>query len=172
MTENNYTKKYIFGQGRGDVAEMKLGRHKVSYNGCGAVALYNALTEKGKETGFPEVLSFFEKLIHLGGIFGITFGNMKKALSHFGLTFHVSRRKDEYAHMVSKGGVYIVLMNNARTIFGGRHWVMFTVDTAGRVLAYNAAQKSCAAEYASFDSFLERYIQSGGGSISALFRVE
>ena len=53
MTENNYTKKYIFGQGRGEVAEMKLGRHKVSYNGCGAVALYNTLTEKGKETGFP-----------------------------------------------------------------------------------------------------------------------
>lgn len=163
---------FIYAQSRAPIKDEPFGRYKVSYNGCGPVAVYNALAAVGKDISFETVIAGCEKFIHLGGIFGMTAGNMKKTLKYFGCDHKCVFGRKKIDRLICEGTVFLMLMNNSFWIFGGRHWVMFTKSEDGRIYAYNAARKSAADEYPDFDAFYKSYIKSGNGEIVCLFLIK
>ncbi len=61
----------INGQRRCVVSDFRLGLRKVSSNGCGAIAIYNALFSTGQQCDFSTISLGIEKYaLRLGGILG------------------------------------------------------------------------------------------------------
>lgn len=78
---------FINGQKLGAVAEMRYGLCPMSVNGCGVIAVYNALAYIGKNQPLCEVAHYMERYKLLFGIFGCNPYRLGKALSHYGAAF-------------------------------------------------------------------------------------
>lgn len=74
---------YINGQGIGNVAKMKYGVSKMSYNGCELIAIYNALYAMGKKRDLAYIIYDFEMNsgIWMEGAFGTKPSAVGKYLS-------------------------------------------------------------------------------------------
>ncbi len=163
---------YIYSQYRPPVMDKTFGKHKVSYNGCGPIAIYNAILASGKSVTFDDVISECERHVHLGGLFGMTDGNIKKVLKHFGCKFFCGHGKKKVESLLEKGKVFMVHMNNGFWIFKGRHFVTFTKSCDNTVSVYNGVKKDRTTDYPSFDAFCKSYIKHDHGSIVRLYSIE
>ncbi|MGN0666280.1 MAG: hypothetical protein ACI4KF_07110 [Huintestinicola sp.] len=64
-------KSIINGQKIGPIAEFKFGLAKMGYNGCGPIAVYNALSLSGIKADICDIILALEKqALKLGGILG------------------------------------------------------------------------------------------------------
>ena len=118
------------------VAGFRLGGYSVSYNGCEAIAVHNALLLSGTGSRLSDILGLIEAERYLwffrNGLWGTDPFKIKKLLRPYGLgCVRVKRRKK-----INEPGVYIISYFNNGRIFDGVHTVCFSFDGT-EYTAYN-----------------------------------
>lgn len=91
--------RLINGQGLEKTSEMHYGLCRMGYNGCGIIAVYNALTYIEKKQPLSDIAYHMERYRMLFGILGCNPYRLGKALSHYGAAFE--RFGDSEAFIVS-----------------------------------------------------------------------
>ncbi len=119
----------INGQGLGIVSRMRYGLCSMSYNGCGVIAVYNALAYTGKNQPLCEIAHYMERYKLLFGIFGCNPYRLGDVLSHYGAAFERFGDTD-----ASKA--FIVSYRTKRTFISPVHTV-FCVRTNDGITIYN-----------------------------------
>lgn len=167
-------KRYIFGQGLPDVADIRYGKYPVSYNGCELVAVYNALVNLDAQKDFREIIKDAERIkgvcwsfFGMKAIFGTKPKGIGKLLKHYGRKIASARRRSRFNGMLAPDGTYIVTFFN-RHIWEGIHTVMFVCDRDRSISVFNYCNNAVKAGlYESLDSYL-----SLQGKPIVLYKVE
>ena len=99
---------FINGQGSCAVSRYCFGLFRMAYNGCGAIAVYNALKLCGETVDFREIASKLEKYLVLFGTFGLSPDGIGKYLSSTGREFRKFTDYNDFAENVKHGRVFII----------------------------------------------------------------
>ncbi len=127
--------KIINGQGREQYRNIPFGKSTVGHSGCGAIAIYNVLAEKGISVELKDVIRVTKRLncMLAWGFFGIWPKKLGDILSYYNIYFE----KINLAEYEGKAGdVFVVTIFNDRRkwYFGGLH----TFEMAYRPDNHNA----------------------------------
>ena len=90
---DNTSGVHIIDQRADPYASKKLGGYTVSYNGCGAIASYNALIDLGCPKSFQEVLDYYNACwdrTFFDGIFGVLPHQVAQYFEYLGYTTEIS----------------------------------------------------------------------------------
>lgn len=109
---------------------IRFGLCRMSYNGCEAVALHNALCLLGIKEDLEAQLKLFKGLKWLFGIFGVNPRRLSAALKRSGVAFSKLRRYNDF-----ENGIYILSYWNRFP--RGLHTVAVEVKD-GKTTYYNA----------------------------------
>ena len=123
------TGKMINGQALGEVAELRYGLCRMSFNGCEVIAVHNALVYLGIPRPAAEIAAYMERFRMLFGIFGCSPYKIGKALAHFGAAFQ--RRK-----LPEDAEAFIVTFWTKRPFLSSIHTVFCTREKNG-IRVYN-----------------------------------
>ena len=171
--------KCINGQGIEDngISGLKVGtKGTIAENGCGIIAIYNALTLNGIEIDFEDVLNEannMDGLLLSGGKRGTNPNKIGNVLENHGLNYAKYNNPKDFNDAIKHGGTYIVSFWNDRKPWEGAHIVAFTSDKDGDIIVYNVDNKiESAFEYHSRGdkTGLDRYMQGKGNSMT-LYKV-
>ncbi|MBR1484016.1 MAG: hypothetical protein IJ598_13775 [Ruminococcus sp.] len=120
----NTNHQYIYGQCNAPVASLCYGKAKkpVAEVGCGAVALYNAMTAKGIPVEFENLLREMEalKMPWLFGVFGTKPLSLRRFLRKNNIPFKNYISLQRFKHQLTDNHVGIVCAWNPR--FYGIHF--------------------------------------------------
>lgn len=116
-TEKLGSVSLINGQKLGAVAEMRYGLCFMSRNGCGVIAVYNALAYIGKNQPLCEVARYMERYKMLFGIFGCNPYRLGDALGHYGAAFERFGDSDSSAAFIVSYWTGIPFLSPAHTVF-------------------------------------------------------
>ncbi|MBQ7991227.1 MAG: hypothetical protein IJ080_04005 [Oscillospiraceae bacterium] len=114
---------FICGQGQGNVSDMHFGLYRMSYNGCGAIALYNALRLCGQERDLREIALLLEPQLVLLGTFGVYPGGMGRALSSVGIPFRRLKTYGDLLEGLSRYRVFILCYWTKKPWLSSSHFV-------------------------------------------------
>lgn len=129
----------INGQGLGIAAQMRYGLCPMSYNGCGIIAVYNALAYTGKNQPLCELAYYMERYKMLFGIFGCNPYRLGEALGHYGAAF-------ERFGDTEPSGAFIVSYWTGRPFLSSIHTV-FCIRTDNGITIYNRYNSCPAAQH-------------------------
>ncbi len=100
---------FINGQGVCPQHSFRFGLGTVAANGCGAIAVYNALKLCGYRADFPVIASGLERCaLRLFGWLGVAPDGIGRYLDRAGITAHKIRHYDEFVNTLEGGGVFIL----------------------------------------------------------------
>ncbi|MBQ3592937.1 MAG: hypothetical protein II982_01080, partial [Clostridia bacterium] len=167
----------INGQGVNDIKDLKFGNYgTIAKNGCGVIAMYNALTLNGIDVEFEDILDEANKmpgLVLLGGIWGTNPNKIGDVLENHGLNYAKYNNPEDFNDAIKQGGTYIVSFWNENNWEDGAHIVAFTSDKDGNIIVYNESNKSSTPfKYSSKygKTGLDRYMKGKGNSMT-LYKV-
>ncbi len=124
---------YINGQALGAVPRMRYGFCSMRYNGCGSIAVYNALVYLQRPTMLSIVAVSLEDYRLFFGIFGCNPWRIGKFLIRHDVYY--TRTGD-----ISRSGAYIMSFWTGKRFFSHIHTIFCTVEE-GCVTAYNRYNK-------------------------------
>ena len=160
--------KIINGQVRPPYKDIPFGKSSVGFSGCGAIAIYNLLTERGSDIELEDVINVAKRLgcLFVFGFFGIRPAKLKKILSYYNLDFKKIKFEDEEVH---DGDSFVVTIFNDKKkwIFGGLHTFEIAYRNDDRFngrpwIAYNRVSSSdSAVRYKDFKDILITYGKKG-----------
>lgn len=75
----------VSGQALGAVSGVKFGVGTLGKRGCGVITIFNALILCGVPVPLAEVTQYMERYRLLGGLFGVNFFALSRAMRHFGV---------------------------------------------------------------------------------------
>lgn len=78
---------YINGQALGTVSRLKFGLCRLGYNGCGCIAVYNALVFLGRRIPLHQIVRSMERYRLFFGMFGFNPYRIGRILTQFGISF-------------------------------------------------------------------------------------
>ena len=122
-----------------NVSKMKYGKYTVSFNGCGVIAVYNALMLYGFSTSLAQLIFEFENsgFVSLRGFFGTRPRAVGKFLSRLGVRFRTTLFKRTTEKAAKDGDILILTFWNHRfNPFKGLHTVTVKCDK-GKYIVYN-----------------------------------
>lgn len=135
---------FIFGQGAFEYSNDRVGWGTYSANGCGIIAIYNALLL----LGCPEPLGLIESEISIMGglltvgLLGVEPWAIKKYFSSRGISCTGYLSYSAMEQSLSEGDIIIFLvMNNTGNIIGGFHY-MTAQYVGGQFIIYNYSNLS------------------------------
>ena len=133
--------KIITDQHGVSAAGFSLGKYSVSYNGCEAIAVHNALILSGVGSRLSDVIGLIERKHHLwffrSGLWGTNPFRIGRIVRSYGLDCIRLKRHET----PEKPGIYIVSYFNRGRISSGVHTVCFTFDGSSYT-AYNSPPDS------------------------------
>ncbi len=121
------------GQGIGAVSQYRYGVRYMKSNGCGCIAVYNALIHLNKPQPLCEIVHFLERYKILFGILGCNPYMLGKALGRYGAAF-------ERSEGIETEGAYIISFWTGKPFLSSAHTIFCTVEE-GCVTAYNRYNK-------------------------------
>lgn len=125
--------EYINGQALGTVSRLRYGLCRMRYNGCEAIAVYNALVYLQRPAMLSVVAVSLESFKLFFGIFGCNPWRIGKFLIRHDVYY--TRTGD-----ISDPGAYIMSFWTGKRFFPHIHTIFCTVEE-GRVTAYNRYNK-------------------------------
>ena len=145
--KNFITKGFIYSQRHRDIAEMRFGLKPMWYNGCGIIAVYNALLLLGFQEDFRQITEYFErKGKMLWGLFGTKPWSIVRYFKKRGFGLRFCRPK------TAENGVYIIAVWNKRP---GMHYMAIKKQVYG-IQVYNGYHRGDTFDsYPDFDSFFK-----------------
>lgn len=167
--ERNCAFEPINGQKLCKYSRVRFGWRRIADNGCGLLAIYNALGLTGHVPSFDEIHRYLHAW-YRPRFFGTHPWRIKQYLSKRGLAFRSAKTIQELDGLLKTGGVAIVVYWN-RTIefmgvqlpnlFRGAHCV--TVEYAERYTVYNRfSNRACTYEFETLEECLaKRYFMEG-----------
>lgn len=157
------------------VKNMRYGFFKMPYNGCGVIAVYNALTLKGKNVAIEEIVKKAEETMGVMW-FGGLFGTRPKMISGLleGLEVGYDKYTRNFEDKIESGEIYIISVWNGKHIWNGIHTVAFLCGKDKSITVYNRYSDSVRpSEYKTdgaktgFELFME---ENGKGIV--LYRIK
>ena len=141
----NDVQPFINTQGSAEMRRLTYGSYPLSYNGCGIIAAYNALTCSGKRASVRNITEVFlsERVNTGGALFRCKYGtnpmSMPRALKKLGFDCRRVR-----ADSVSSDGLYVAAYwSGEGGFFSPAHFI--TVETKGGTpIAYNESPRGAA----------------------------
>ena len=134
----------INGQGAFKFSQTAFGMGSYAHNGCGAIAIYNAMQLLGMDASLGMIT---DQIINkhglcIGGFFGVNASVIDDVLVERGVSCTGYWSSNDLMQNVHEGSVVIIYaLNNVDNIFGGLHYIAAQyVD--GRFLVYNVYGKS------------------------------
>ena len=170
-------KKCIVGQAVDDVKDLLYGKDTISNNGCELIAVYNALTIKGKKINFSDIINKAENtdgVMWLFGYFGSRPGELYKLFDAYDQKYRVTTNESIFNDLLEKNGVYVISVFNGPTITYGIHTVAFTCDGKKNIIVYNRYNDATSPYiYSSVDdkTGLDLFLEENGKSI-ILYKME
>ncbi|MBQ8942640.1 MAG: hypothetical protein IJ062_12465 [Firmicutes bacterium] len=145
--KNFITKGFIYSQRRRDIAEMRFGLKPMWYNGCGIIAVYNALLLLGFQEDFRKITEYFERRGKmLWGLFGTKPWSIIRYFKKSGFKIKLCRPKN------AENGVYVITVWNKRP---GMHYMALKKAPDG-IQVYNGYRRHDTYDfYPDFDSFFK-----------------
>ena len=142
----------INGQGAFKFSQTAFGMGSYAHNGCGAIAIYNAMQLLGYDISLGMIYDQITNKYGLcmGGLFGIKASVIDDVFAERGITCTGYWSGNDLMQNVQEGNVVILyVMNDASTLFRGFHYVTAQyVD--GQFLGYNVYNNSIQPEPANF----------------------
>ena len=142
----------INGQGAFKFSQTAFGMGSYAHNGCGAIAIYNAMQLLGYDLSLGMIYDQITNKYGLcmGGLFGIKASVIDDVFAERGITCTGYWSGNDLMQNVQEGNVVILyVMNDASTLFRGFHYVTAQyVD--GQFLVYNVYNNSIQPEPANF----------------------
>lgn len=129
---------FINGQGLGVVKALPYGaKWQLGYNGCGPIAVYNALLALGNPHTLAAAAGWGERHLRLGGRWGTAHGQIPKLFRGLGYRVHVvrTRRKMDAAIRSADGCILTYWLK--KPFCSGLHIVFVQRLPAGGFLVYN-----------------------------------
>lgn len=124
-------------QKSGAAAEVLLGKYPGRYNGCGWIAVCNALWLCGVDFKAEEVLRSLSKRLPFRGRFGAMPWQIAPVLRDYGLKVRSSARVKRGLAALEKGDIAIVLCKNRGSAIW--HYFALRADGSGQFECFNAS---------------------------------
>ena len=93
---------YIYSQSQSDVKKIRYGKFTSAYNGCGWIAVYNALVTLGKKCSKESVAQQMAQGLNLGGLLGTGLDGIFKALDYYGVQYEVCKIPQQFDYYVTR----------------------------------------------------------------------
>ena len=150
---------FIFSQRSKAVANMRFGLKPIWYNGCGIIAVYNALLLLGFQFDLRNIADYFERRGKmLWGLFGTKPWSIGGFFKKNGFKIRLCRWKK------ADNGVYVIAVWNKRP---GMHYMAVKKDDDG-IRVYNGYHSSTT--YDKYDSF-KTFFDDTGITCLLLFKI-
>ena len=134
----------INGQGVFKFSQTAFGMGSYAHNGCGAIAIYNAMQLLGYDISLGMIYDQITNKYGLcmGGLFGIKASVIDDVFAERGITCTGYWSGNDLMQNVQEGNVVILyVMNDASTLFRGFHYVTAQY-VGGQFLVYNMYNES------------------------------
>ena len=151
--------KYNFIIKQSKLTDISYGKTTMAENGCGIIAVYNALKVLGIEPNFDDILSYFEKYAFAGGKYGSTAFQISGYLRKFNLAKGYLFCKKNF----NKNDVGILWYGHKN----GYHYATFYSDKNGKFIFLNVRDKYPLV--CTMDEFFKTYVKS---KLCAVFIVK
>lgn len=115
---------YINGQAIGAVSRMRFGLCRMGYNGCGCIAVYNALVYLGRRQRLCDIALRMERFRLLFGIFGFNPYRIGRILTQYGADF-------TEADQPGSSDAFIISYRTRRRFFSPAHTVFCVREEYG-----------------------------------------
>lgn len=129
--EHDITGTFIFDQRAEEIQAFRYGNQSAQVDGCGPIAVYNALQLFGKEPSFAMVIKQLEqeKSLVFSGAFGTDPNSLPSVLSQYGIDSQKYSNIDKLAGAMQTGDVAVMMIwNKEGDLQQGAHY--FTVQKA------------------------------------------
>ena len=132
----NVGDSYINGQAVGNVAKMKYGIARISYNGCELIAIYNALLKLGKKDTLAHIIFEFEMNSGswMDGLLGTKPTSIGPYIRSKGLKTDTYYKPSSMDKKFSVGNTGIVCYRHTVVMI---HTVMITKLSTDKIIVYN-----------------------------------
>ncbi len=133
-----YDGKYINDQNTGEVSKLKFGNFKMGYNGCGVIAVYNALLTLDKPQDIRDIAFEFEndgKM--LGGYFGTNPYAVERYFNRYNYKVQAVKGEDITEKEPPKADAYILSYWNTDDVLDGMHFTAISKNNKGEYVFYN-----------------------------------
>ena len=133
---------YILDQDDAPFSEIKIGNTTIGENGCGIVAIYNALLSMGKHKPFLDICAYFSEnplMISFGGKYGLSAMAVASYFSNNGYKVLVSFDPNEIDACSSSADAAILLYNFVSGNLGngdfriGGHFIEYALCEEGYI---------------------------------------
>ncbi len=138
---NDITSGFVTNQRLATVGRLRFGRYSLSQNGCGPIAVYNAMGFLGAgERSLAHIIRTFERegVLTGGGLLcgalGVNPYAMHRAVSAMGLVCTSVSRFEEIGQ---REGVYILAVWNGAKVTAGMHYFAVRAGVDGEFAAVN-----------------------------------
>ena len=140
-------KGFIFSQNNKAVADMRFGLKPMWYNGCGIIAVYNALLLLGFQNDLRKIVYYFERRGKmLWGLFGTKPWAIWRYIKKQGFKIRLCSYKK------ADNGVYIITVWNKRP---GMHYMALKKTDSGLQVYNGYRRKDTYDTYPDFQSFFK-----------------
>lgn len=148
--------EFINGQGKCAVSDSRMGLMKMSYNGCGAIALYNALRLIGKKPDMGLIVTLIERYgLVLFGILGTSPFSIKRIGKLLGAHMTRMLTYEEFV-AAAEGNITILACWTGRPFRSSNH-LMAIDGRNGSFLVYNRYNDmTCPSEIPSIDRLCKK----------------
>lgn len=119
----------INGQALCEYARTRFGWLRIAENGCGAIAVYNAMGLLGRAIAFLDVRARLHRW-YRPRFFGVSPRELKRCFMKLGVTCARTDSLEELHNLLQAGGVAVLTKWNARwpRLYKGAHTVTITFD--------------------------------------------
>lgn len=148
-------KGLIYSQHTPTISAMRFGVKPMSYNGCGLIAVYNALILLKQPDTLQNIADYYEKRGRwIMGLWGIRPDRITGFLKAKGFLV------ESCNYLEAKSGVYIMLVWNKKG--GGLHYMAARKFPSGMVEIYNGYIKRNSCDtYTGFNEFFDTTLVTG-----------
>ena len=149
---------YVYGQSVGDVAKMRLGLKTMSFNGCEAIAIYNALITLGNPVELRDIARYCEYTGSIAAGWGGTDPSVAALLfKTLGYDVNIYFDSDKFDAAAEEADVSIFSFWNSSKLTAGLHTVSLTKNSDGSIDVYNRQNSSTRVRtYASVSEMIEK----------------
>ena len=127
----------INGQGCGEVAKMKYGLFRMSYNGCEMIALHNSMVLLGKCSNLKEICKeMYPHCQALSGLFGSNPCLLGSFYKRRGIPYRMTFKYDEFFNSLESTPIAVLSFWNKKKPFHGLHTVTVQLID-GKIRVYN-----------------------------------
>ncbi len=132
----------VNGQALGAVSGVKFGVGTLAKRGCGVLAVFNALTLCGVRKSLADVTYQMERYRVLGGLFGVNFFALGRALRCFGVQTKRIRSLQAATDFLRNDQVMLMAYWTKKPFLSSAHIICVCGTPDGTVRAYNRYNRS------------------------------